>query len=319
MLTQQGKSHAENQDRGLYISPFVIHDDEQESSRVPSFLAAIFDGHNRLGHLVAQEVAERFPAVLAEKMRQILAGRWWEDEKTDVMVAAALSDTFVQVNREGTPFNFLRGGTTASVTLRFGSRLYVANAGDSQTVLVSVESTKAKVEFETRKDKPFEEDEHDRIEKLGGKIHINPLHPGDARVVVHSKAAKDTIALAMSRSLGDWEWKEVGVTAEPIVNVIDLHQSRYKDASLFLIAASDGMWDVRKQEFYAKQFATAFEAFHGDDTSRDSMTKSVNGILPPSNRLLRPIFKLHDIFQRITPKVQKGYCDDITAIITKIQ
>jgi hypothetical protein len=31
----------------------------------------------------------------------------------------------------------------------------------------------------------------------------------------------------------------------------------------------------------------------------------------PSNRSLRPIFKLHDIFLRITPAAQIGYCDDI--------
>jgi serine/threonine protein phosphatase PrpC len=322
MLTQQGKSHTENQDRGLFISPFVIHVANQESELPPSFLAAIFDGHNGLGHLVAQEVAERLPGLLAEKLQQSMWGRSWDDDRTDVIVAAAFNETFVQVNRDGDSFYFLRGGTTASVTLRYGSKLYIANVGDSQTVLVSVTSSSktGKVEFMTRKDKPFEMDEYDRIHQLGGKIHINPLHPKDSRVVVHSKIAKDTLALAMSRSLGDWEWKEIGVTAEPIVSVIDLLQPRYKDASLFLIAASDGMWDVRKQEFFANQFATAFEGRLLDDrTEKKTVTMEFTGIPAPSNPQLLPLFKLHDVIQRITPKVQKGYRDDITAIITKIQ
>lgn len=325
MLTQQGKSHSVNQDRGLFIAPFVIHAKLSPAAmtvQTESFLAAIFDGHGRLGHLVAQEVVERFPQVLVETLRRNLYdedsyNEWWKDDSNDALVAAALNESFLQVNREGTEFNFLRGGTTASVTLRFGQKLYVANAGDSQTVLVSINpltKNNPTVVFMTRKDKPFEEDEMTRIQSMGGKIHINPLHPQDTRVVVHSKAAKDTIALAMSRSIGDWEWKAVGVTAEPIVTVIDLRVSPYKDSALFLITASDGLWDVRKKGFFAEQFATVFH----NDVAKET-AKSASGVSPPPNKMLRPIFKLHDIFQRITPKVKRGYCDDITAVITKVK
>ncbi|KAG7342091.1 protein phosphatase 2C [Nitzschia inconspicua] len=316
MLTQQGKSHKENQDRGLFISPFVIHDNEVPTNdSLPSFLAAIFDGHNSLGHLVAQEVVEQLPNTLAENLRKSLHGAWWKDDyNSDALVAAAFNDTFLQVNKNGTPFNFLRGGTTASVALRYGSKLYMANAGDSQIVLVSVTKPNGTVnlEFMTRKDKPFEVDEMERIKKMGGKIHINPLHPKDARVVVHSTASRDTIALAMSRSLGDWEWKHVGVTAEPIVHSIDLNEPRYKNTqSLFLIVASDGMWNIRRDKFYANQFATAFD----DNLIEHSAANSASGVHPPSDPKLRPAFKLHDVFQRITPRTKKGYCDDITSII----
>jgi serine/threonine protein phosphatase PrpC len=169
----------------------------------------------------------------------------------------------------------------------------------------------------TRKDRPFEDDEKLRIERMGGKIHVPPDNPRLARVVVHSEAAKDTIALAMSRSIGDWEWKRIGVTAEPLIDVIDLSQPPYsqRQNNYFLIAASDGLWDKRQREFYANHFAMSFDWF-GREVDK---FKNINNDNIPSNRTsLRPIFKAHDIFLRITPKVQKGYCDDITAIIKKI-
>jgi serine/threonine protein phosphatase PrpC len=325
MLTQQGKSHKENQDRGVFISPFVIGDDKDAP---PSFLAAIFDGHGLLGHLVAQEVMEVLPNVLCEKLRQKLTEekKWWQEDDNDLIVTEALKETFIHVNNQGTEYNFLRGGCTASVTLRYGSKLFIANTGDSQSVIVSIppgishnnpkSTTKARVEFMTRKDKPYEEDELERINRMGGKIHINPLHPKDARVVVKSLAQKGTIALAMSRSIGDLEWKEVGVIPDPIVNIVDLNEPQYAGMKMFLISASDGMWDVRKQEFYANQFGAIFDTAGGK--LNDKTAASASGAAPPKNPKLRPIFKLHDIFCRITPKVQKGYCDDITAIIAQL-
>ena len=66
-LTQKGKSHTINQDRAVYISPFL-----PELSLSSSFLAAIFDGHGKLGHDVAQEVVERFPLLLAKKIKAAL-------------------------------------------------------------------------------------------------------------------------------------------------------------------------------------------------------------------------------------------------------
>jgi serine/threonine protein phosphatase PrpC len=328
MLTQQGKSHKENQDRGVLISPFHIgpstsHDNGRSSSSNnnndydhSSFLIAIFDGHGQRGHLVAQEAVEQFPKVFKYYLDH-------HQELDDRSIVSALNQTFLQVNNQGTPDSFLLGGCTATVTLRIGSKLYFANVGDSQTILVSVNRTRfdnfpytTDVRYMTRKDKPCEEDEKVRIERMGGKIHFPPDNPRLARVVVHSQAAKDTIALAMSRSLGDWEWKEVGVIAEPIIDVIDVTQPPYNtpEQHLFLIAASDGMWDARIREFYANQLAMSFDWF---DSKVDKF-QNINRNSMPSNRSLRPIFKLHDIFLRITPAAQVGYCDDITAIVTKI-
>jgi serine/threonine protein phosphatase PrpC len=73
--------------------------------------------------------------------------------------------------------------------------------------------------------------------------------------------------------------------------VIDL--STHPDS--FLISASDGLWDRRRQEFFANQFS---ESFVHKKTS--------------------PAKNLFDVMVKIIPKVKIGYLDDITAIVIKI-
>ena len=68
-----------------------------------------------------------------------------------------------------------------------------------------------------------------------------------------------------------------------------------KDQQLFLIAASDGIWDVRRREFYAKQFV---ETFYRGNTP--------------------PLQKVWDVIQRVTPKATTRYRDDITLVVTKL-
>jgi len=385
-LTQQGKSHIINQDRAIYISPFLPElllsslssTTNATTTTTISFLAAIFDGHGTLGHDVAQEVVEQFPLILAEKLT-IALGRippiGNDDEssrsskenqndiirsikqydQTDFAIRKALNETFLKVNNDGTASTFSLGGCTASVTLRWGSKLYVANAGDSQMILVSSvvpsslsssteqqqqkftpEGMIAKVVYSSRRDKANLPDERARIEGLGGNVHLN-ANGFDPRVIVHSEIANDTIGLAMSRCIGDWEWKAVGVIAEPIIDVIDLSKLRQHQRQqpseegkkiIFLIAASDGFFDIRPKEFYANQIAGSFLVDNDNDADRkyinDPQRKqgvslgNGNGNFGITKAEFRPLFRLYDIIQRITPKVQTGYRDDITAIISRL-
>ncbi|VEU41259.1 unnamed protein product [Pseudo-nitzschia multistriata] len=368
-LSQKGESHTVNQDRAVYV-PSFLSDLLVSSARKPSgaaaelpapesFLVGLFDGHGELGHDVAEEVVEKLPVLLAEKLTKGLGGgssssngefddfkravatdsyrdnsnnstntvnneaivvHAKEYDKTDFIIRKALNETFLEVNKKGTSPTFYLGGCTASVALRWGSKLYVANAGDSTTILVSAAEKKApkkketpsldvKVEYQTRRDKANQPGERERIEKLGGKVHVN-AQGFDPRVIVYSHVAKDTIGLAMSRSLGDWEWKVAGVTAEPTIDVIDLSELSEPPAqerSLFLLAASDGFWDMRQQHFLATLSASSFVV-----PSRDTGNES------EEEKLLRPLFHLYDIIRRITPKEQTGYRDDITATIVRL-
>ena len=359
-LSQQGKSHSVNQDRAVFVSPFLSDLFSSISlSKAPtkSFLACIFDGHGRLGHEVAQEVVDRFPQLLSKKLtlalrdnnvhsignkndvninsnnstsntNQTILVNFENYDRTDLAIREALNETFLEVNEKGTPSAFLFGGCTATVTLRLGSRLYIANTGDSETIVVSASpaakqhkfqkqvqtkqhnSLVTNVQYETRRDKANQPGERSRIEKLGGRIHVNK-QGFDPRVIVYSKAAKETIGLAMSRSIGDWEWKEVGVTAEPTIDVIDLESLSGPDKTVFLLAASDGLWERRKKHFYANQMAASFVKNSEDE-------RNLRGKDDDSDARFRPLYYLFDIIQRITPKLQTGYRDDITATIVSL-
>jgi len=265
LVTRQSNQHHFNQDRAFLISKF--HTKQDPSHHEESFLLGILDGHGVDGHVVAEHATDALPRILADRLnsRPCCQSEAWIQQQ--------LNETFLQVNEELPPFNALRGGCTASVTLRLGTKLYFANAGDSRTLLVhsadtnhdrgeekAEKSSAVEILYQTRPDKAHLPEEKARIEGLGGKIHIPPKFPNGSRVIVYSAAANppEPIGLAMSRSLGDWEWKEVGVIAEPIVDVFDygaMTTGSSSPNSLFLLAASDGIWDMgHPREFFAKRF-----------------------------------------------------------------
>ena len=309
-VTFQSNQHTFNQDRALIIRPFHTHQTAASTSynnANESFLIAILDGHGVEGHIVADYVAKELPRLLASKLSDRPGGQ------PDEWIQQQLNATFVQVNEEAPP-NALRGGCTASVTLRIGPKVFFANAGDSRTILVAsyasaeteINDKNTQIIYQTRLDKPHLPDEKARIEGLGGKIHIPPQHPMGSRVVVYSTAAipPEPIGLAMSRSLGDWEWKEVGVTAEPIVHVVDLSslpQQKEQQQQLFVVAASDGLWDLRpRPEFFAKQFASAF-------------------VPQPKGQRNNLLQKCVDIIDQLIPSNPAWYRDDISVIVAPIQ
>jgi serine/threonine protein phosphatase PrpC len=253
-------------------------------NQTESFLLAILDGHGLDGHIVAEYVSKELPRLLASKLNNLPSG-----QQNEEWIKQQLIDTFIGVDKEAPP-NALRGGCTASVTLRIGSKLYFANAGDSRSLLVAVPREAKFIDLP---------DERARIEGLGGTIHIPPSDPNGSRVVVYSASAipPEPIGLAMSRSIGDWEWKEVGVTAEPIVDVVDL-LSMPKDHMTYILAATDGLFDLRRDIFYAKQFAQSFLK-NGDD-------------MPP---LLKNCV---DTINFVSPQNKLWYRDDITIILAPV-
>lgn len=280
-VTRQSNQHAHNQDRAVVFHPYPTR---QHRGMEPSFLACIFDGHGVEGHTLADYVVREFPRRLADKLNQRPCCA------SDEWIIQQLKDTFVEVDKEA-PSAF-RGGCTGSVTLRMGHKLFVANAGDSRTIIADYQGPGKEVDipYMSRLDKPNLPDERARIEGLGGKIHIPAKNPTLSRVVVFSKAAKppELIGLAMSRSIGDWEWKRVGVTAEPLVDVIDVSNLTQP----FLVAASDGLWDLRRPQFFAKQFG---RSFYGGE--RHPLVACVETIL------------------QVSPQKKEWYRDDITVIV----
>eukprot|EP01087_Luapelamoeba_hula_P003988 TRINITY_DN1395_c0_g1_i4.p1 TRINITY_DN1395_c0_g1~~TRINITY_DN1395_c0_g1_i4.p1 ORF type:complete len:353 (-),score=56.01 TRINITY_DN1395_c0_g1_i4:14-1072(-) len=152
---------------------------------------------------------------------------------TGSRVEEALRAAFMNTDKillESSEQNGWKNGTTAVVTLIIGSLLYLANAGDSECVLVKRKKEGGyKAVLLSEKHKPNEKNEKERIRNAGGHVVFGRLF-GD---------------LAVSRSLGDPDYKKPlseadFVSADPFIQKVELTPAEDD----FVILACDGLWDV---------------------------------------------------------------------------
>ncbi|KAG2310459.1 hypothetical protein Bca52824_022016 [Brassica carinata] len=140
----------------------------------------------------------------------------------------ALSETYKQTDvafLESEKDTYRDDGSTASAAVLVGNHLYVANVGDSRTIV----SKAGKAIALSDDHKPNRSDERKRIESAGGVI----MWAGTWRVGG---------VLAMSRAFGNRMLKQF-VVAEPEIQDLEIdHEAE------FLVLASDGLWDVVTNE-----------------------------------------------------------------------
>lgn len=125
-----------------------------------------------------------------------------------------------------------KAGSTAVCTLVSPKQVYIANCGDSRAIICRAGDPV----FSTRDHKPIVPSEKERIQNAGGTVMIQRVNG----------------SLAVSRALGDYEYKNVEgrgpceqlVSPEPEVFVLD----RDEENDEFLILACDGIWDVMSNE-----------------------------------------------------------------------
>ncbi|OMJ71158.1 hypothetical protein SteCoe_30702 [Stentor coeruleus] len=163
--------------------------------------------------------------------------------------------------RENTDIDTAISGTTAVCCYLRDEELYVASVGDSRAILASIGENREKediakpnpykknihVENEikytllTIDQKPDVESEKERILESGAKIRqlTNLLGQPIGPARVWNKAG-NMPGLAMSRSIGDNVAKKLGVISNPIVQSFSITPR----SDLFLVLASDGVWDV---------------------------------------------------------------------------
>ncbi|CAL9243333.1 unnamed protein product [Arabidopsis halleri] len=140
----------------------------------------------------------------------------------------ALNETYKQTDvafLESEKDTYRDDGSTASAAVLVGNHLYVANVGDSRTIV----SKAGKAIALSDDHKPNRSDERKRIESAGGVI----MWAGTWRVGG---------VLAMSRAFGNRMLKQF-VVAEPEIQDLEIDH----EAEL-LVLASDGLWDVVPNE-----------------------------------------------------------------------
>lgn len=132
-------------------------------------------------------------------------------------------------------------GTTALIAIMQDSILTVANVGDSRGVMCDSKGNAIQLSFDH---KPQLSREKKRIEEAGGFIAFK----GVWRVAG---------ILATSRALGDYPLKDKNlVIADPDILTFDLADHK----PMFLILASDGLWDT-----FSNEEAVAFIKEHIDE------------------------------------------------------
>jgi serine/threonine protein phosphatase PrpC len=171
-------------------------------------LFAIYDGHN--GKLVSEYLYKNFDKILLSNL-----------EKTNYQIRKSLIDSFQQINS-----NFEKNpeakntGSTATVILIDNNNLYCANVGDSQCYYISKEKIIKLTKIHNCNDLK----EVERIKKKNGIIFQNRIFG----------------CINLTRTIGDIEFKEYGVTCIPDISKEILSENNSK----YIILGSDGVWDV---------------------------------------------------------------------------
>lgn len=153
-------------------------------------------------------------------------------EKGKINYGKLLSDEVLAADRllvEAAKRSSNLAGTTALLAVMDDKHLIVANVGDSRGVMCDSRGNAIPVSFDH---KPQQVREQKRIEAAGGYIAFN----GVWRVAG---------ILATSRAMGDYPLKDKNfVIADPDILTFDLDDHK----PMFLILASDGLWDTFTNE-----------------------------------------------------------------------
>ncbi|KAJ7044097.1 phosphatase 2C-like domain-containing protein [Mycena alexandri] len=190
--------------------------DLDEGKDDPNTFFAVYDGHGggTVAKFAGQNVHKRLVTEESYKERQY-------DEALKRAFLGTDEDLLANPAHTRDP-----SGCTAVAALVTKDKIYVANAGDSRSVI----SVKGEVKALSFDHKPSNEVEKTRISGAGGYIEFGRVNGN----------------LALSRALGDFEFKKNYsmspekqiITADPDVTCHDI-----TDEDEFLVLACDGIWD----------------------------------------------------------------------------
>ena len=169
----------------------------------------VYDGHGGDG-------AARYAAV-------VLHGTFLGAYLSGLAPADAFASAYEQVDRE---LAHQDSGTTATDFFIRESDLFVANAGDSRAVIVG----KRGITQLTTDHRLSDDNERKRVLQTGGGIRLPYVTRGAQGIMT-------------TRSLGDPYFRPAGVIAAPFT----AHHA-LSSQDMFLISASDGLWDVITSE-----------------------------------------------------------------------
>jgi len=189
---------------------------KNKESSEPISLLAVFDGHG--GSAASQFCSDWFSSYVRKR-----------NEHFPENLSVAMKNAFTKIDNDFVSSGCFDGTTACAVTIA-GKHVVCGNAGDSRAIIIKRDGTVVPL---SQDHKPDRNDETKRINDLGGRV----IHWGRWRVEG---------VLAVSRSIGDVKLKPY-VTAEP-----DIVEHEIGEDDMFLVVASDGVWDTMSSDLVAK-------------------------------------------------------------------
>mmetsp|Transcript_12502 Transcript_12502/g.23461 ORF Transcript_12502/g.23461 Transcript_12502/m.23461 type:complete len:553 (+) Transcript_12502:703-2361(+) len=219
---------------GKTILRSPVNSDSIPSPQEAISVYAVFDGH--AGSLASQFCSDWMTSYLHNNPYF----------QTDI--PRALVSAFSSIDRDFVSTGNSDGTTACVCVVVGGMRIVCANAGDSRAIVVKRNG--ACVPLSTDH-KPGSQRENQRIRDLGGKVTFN------GRWRVEGK-------LAVSRAIGDLALKPY-VTSTP-----DITDYMIKSDDLFLVIASDGIWDVLENDIVATSTISFCCKLNNEELQSDS-------------------------------------------------
>ncbi|CAO2813307.1 unnamed protein product [Amaranthus hypochondriacus] len=256
IFTQQGRKGI-NQDSMIVWEDFMADD---------VTFCGVFDGHGPHGHLVSRRVRDTLPMKIfsslnSSKIKEVVLndsccnGDLQSDvakaEKSDLSednISSLWRDIFLKSYkatdkelRSRPNLDCFCSGSTAVSIVKQGSNLFMGSIGDSRAIMGSMDSNDNLIATQLTVDlKPDLPREAERIKRCKGRVFALQDEPEVSRVWL---PFDDAPGLAMARAFGDFCLKEYGVISVP-----EFSHRTLTNKDLFIVLASDGVWDVLSNE-----------------------------------------------------------------------
>ena len=186
----------------------------------PFDLFGVFDGHGGAGasNFMVKKILPFLKEALETHSRE---------ELTDEGIFRALKDCFITLDRE---YSSQEDGTTATVAVILNEKMWVANVGDSRTILIDKKGNTIQASEDA---KPSMEKYKRKIEKLGGWVEKLP-----------NDSARVNGILSVARAVGDkgivGDGGKCCVSPNPKITCFSLADCEEG----LLLLASDGLYEV---------------------------------------------------------------------------
>lgn len=225
----------------------------------PCSFAAVYDGH--CGQVCSDFAAKGFHMKLLKKLSADTKPSYWTDDR----IEEALRTTTEELDNEFlSKYRTAKDGSTVVVALVVGERCFVSWAGDSRGIACreTLDGTCTVVPL-SQDHRPTSESEAKRIVADGGEVV--QLDDGCCRVaqkgyqdrvleIIRAEQqglgmiGKPPVAMAVSRSLGDRDFKTVTRGTNIISATPEIHVLRLDASIKFVVLMSDGITDAVADE-----------------------------------------------------------------------